>query len=81
MNYNFQNTTLLCIFIAASITSMESPAMLIEKPFHSVLATGGNFELPKYPSFIAAENYVDGNFEAVGSEGFRPLADYIGGIN
>jgi hypothetical protein len=28
-----------------------------------------------------AETYVEGDFEAVGSEGFRRLADYIGGKN
>ena len=55
--------------------------MAIEEPSHSVLATEGNFELRKYSAFIVAETYVEGDFEAVGSEGFRRLAEYIGGKN
>ena len=56
-------------------------AMAIEEPSYSVLETEGNFELRKYSSYIVAETYVEGDFEAVGSEGFRRLADYIGGKN
>ena len=55
--------------------------MAIEEPSYSVMATEGNFELRKYSSYIVAETYVEGDFEAVGSEGFRRLADYIGGKN
>lgn len=81
LNYMFQNTTCLCIFVAASIILMGPQAMAIEKPFHKVMATEGNFELRKYSSYIVAETYVKGDFETVGSEGFRRLADYIGGMN
>jgi len=77
----FQNTTLLYIIMAASIISMGSQAMAIEKPFYKVIATESNFELRQYSSYIVAETYVEGDFEAVGSEGFRRLADYIGGKN
>ena len=55
--------------------------MAIEEPSYSVLATEGNFELRKYSSYIVAETYVEGDFETVGNEGFRRLADYIGGKN
>ena len=55
--------------------------MAIEEPIYSVLETEGNFELRKYLPYIVAETYVEGTFEAVGSEGFRRLADYIGGKN
>ena len=55
--------------------------MAIEKPSHKLMATEGNFELRKYSSYIVAETYVEGDFETVGSEGFRRLADYIGGKN
>ena len=81
MNYKFQNKTFLCIIMAATIISMGTQAMAIEKPSHNVIATEGNFELRKYSSYIVAETFVEGNFEAVGSEGFRRLADYIGGKN
>jgi len=80
MYFKFQNTTFLSI-IAASIISMGPQAMAIEEPSHNVMATEGNFELRKYSSYIVAETYVEGDFEAVGSKGFRRLADYIGGKN
>ena len=67
--------------MAASIISMGPQAMAIEKPSYSVITTEGNFELRKYSAYIVAETYVEGDFEAVGSEGFRRLADYIGGKN
>ena len=55
--------------------------MPIEEPSYSVLVTEGNFELRKYASYLVAETYLEGDFEAVGNEGFRLLADYIGGKN
>jgi len=55
--------------------------MAIEKPSHNVMASEGNFELRNYLSYIVAETYVEGDFKTVGSEGFRRLADYIGGKN
>ena len=75
------NMTFLGIFMATAIISMGPPAMAIEEPSYNVLATEDNFELRKYSSYIVAEIYVEGDFEAVGSEGFRRLADYIGGKN
>jgi hypothetical protein len=78
---NFQNMSIVSFFIAVSIISMGPPAMAIEEPSYSVMETEGNFELRKYSSYIMAETYVEGDFEAVGSEGFRRLADYIGGKN
>ena len=55
--------------------------MAIEEPSYRVLETQGDFELRTYSPYIVAETYVQGDFEAVGSEGFRRLADYIGGKN
>jgi hypothetical protein len=81
MIFNSKDTMVKGIFIAASIISMGPPAMAIEEPSYSVMATDGKFELRKYSSHIVAETYVEGDFEAVGSEGFRILADYIGGKN
>ena len=69
------------IFTAALLVSIGTPAMAIEEPGYSVLETGGHFELREYSPYIVAETYVEGEFEAVGSEGFRRLADYIGGKN
>jgi hypothetical protein len=81
MNEKFQSTTVLIIIMAVSIISMGTQAMAIEEPLHQVMTTEGSFELRKYSSYIVAETYVEGDFEAVGSEGFRRLADYIGGKN
>ncbi|WP_419657986.1 putative heme-binding protein [Desulfosarcina variabilis str. Montpellier] len=81
MIYNFKDTTRVGIFIAALLISMGAPAMAIEEPSYRVLETQGDFELRKYSPYIVAETYVQGDFEAVGSEGFRRLADYIGGKN
>lgn len=81
MIHTFQSATVLCIFIVASIISLEPRAMAIEKPSYITLASEGNFELRRYSSYIVAETFVEGNFEAVGSEGFRRLAGYIGGKN
>jgi hypothetical protein len=81
MNYMFRNTAFISIFIAASIILTGPQAMAIEKPSDNVLASEGNFELRKYSSYIVAETYVEGDFKSVGNEGFRRLADYIGGKN
>ena len=55
--------------------------MAIEEPSYSVLETEGTVELRKYSSYIVAETHAEGDFEAVGNEGFRRLADCIGGNN
>ncbi|MFZ0728125.1 MAG: heme-binding protein [Desulfobacterales bacterium] len=81
MNSDIMKKEFIGMFMAAAIISMGPPAMAIEEPSYIVLETEGNFELRKYSSYIVAETYVEGDFEAVGSEGFRRLADYIGGKN
>ncbi len=81
MIFNSKNMTFVGFYIAALLISMGTPAMAIEEPSYSVLETEGDFELRRYSSYIVAETYVEGEFEAVGSEGFRRLADYIGGKN
>jgi hypothetical protein len=81
MHYNFQGKAFFIAFITASILSVGPPATAIEEPSYNVLITEGDFELRQYSSYIVAETYVEGDFEAVGSEGFRRLADYIGGKN
>jgi len=55
--------------------------MANEEPSYRVLESDGDFELREYSSYIVAETYVEGKFEEVGGEGFRRLADYIGGEN
>ena len=55
--------------------------MAIEKAPYSIIETDGNFEIREYPTIIVAETTVEGDFEAVGNEGFRRLAAYIKGNN
>jgi hypothetical protein len=81
MPFRYPGILYVCFLISIGIISEGSYAMAIEEPVFTVLESKGDFELRKYPSFIVAETYVEGNFEEVGSEGFRRLADYIGGKN
>ncbi len=81
MNCVLKNMTISCIIMAASILSMEATVMAIEEPSYTVLENEGEFELRRYAAYIVAETYLEGNFEEVGSDGFRRLADYIGGKN
>ena len=60
---------------------VESHAMAIEKAPYKLLAKSGAFELRQYQPHIVAATVVEGEFEKVGSEGFRRLADYINGNN
>ena len=81
MNVKIRNAAVVSMFLAVSNCAIGPPAVAIEEPPYSVLATEDIFELRQYPSYIVAETYVEGDLEAVGSEGFRRLADYIGGKN
>ena len=55
--------------------------MAIEEATYTVLESEKNFELRQYDSHIVAETFVEGEFDAVGNEGFRRLAAYINGKN
>lgn len=81
MTLSFKNKVLLYIALSAAVMAMGMPVMAIEQPSYSVLEAEGEFELRKYSPYIVAETYVEGDFEKVGSDGFRRLADYIGGKN
>ena len=81
MKFRHNKLYLLYIFIAAIVISIGVPVMAIEKPPYNLLETESDFELRKYSSYIVAETYVEGDFKKVGSDGFRRLADYIGGNN
>jgi hypothetical protein len=78
---NDKATAFWLISLAAAVLSVGAPVMAIEKPTYSVVQSEGEFELRQYASHIVAETYVEGDFEEVGSKGFRRLADYIGGKN
>ena len=55
--------------------------MATEKLAYEVLETDGAIELRRVAAHVVAETFVEGDFEDVGSEGFRRLVGYIGGKN
>lgn len=58
-----------------------NPAMAIEKAKYEIVERDLDFEIRQYAPQIVAETFVAGDFEKVGSEGFRRLYDYISGNN
>lgn len=56
-------------------------AMAIEEPSYQVVRTYPVFELRQYAAYVVAETEVQGDFDKVGSQAFRILADYIFGNN
>jgi hypothetical protein len=59
--------------------AMGNPAMAIEEPEYTVLATASAYEVRQYQPYIVAE--VDIRGESADSKGFRTLAGYIFGDN
>jgi hypothetical protein len=55
--------------------------MAIEEPAHIMIEREEPFEIRDYQSYLVAETYVDGSFDAVGNEGFKRLFRYISGEN
>ena len=55
--------------------------MAIEEPAHTVIEREEAFEVRDYQGYLVAETFVEGSFDAVGSEGFRRLFGYISGDN
>lgn len=71
------------ILIVTSIfaVSLAGETMALERPKYRVVEQEGNFELRQYEPYLVAETMVEGDFDAVGNEGFRRLFDYISGKN
>lgn len=55
--------------------------MGIEKLAYETVEKDGRFELRVIAPHVVAETFVEGDFERVGSEGFRRLVAFIGGAN
>jgi hypothetical protein len=55
--------------------------MAVEKLAYRTLEQDGEFELRQIASHLVAETFVEGDFDEVGSEGFRRLFRYITGAN
>jgi effector-binding domain-containing protein len=71
----------LVLLTLTVITVGEKSAVAIEEVPYTVIEQNGAFELRQYSPYIAAETMVEGEFDQVGNEGFRRLADYINGEN
>jgi hypothetical protein len=56
-------------------------AMAVEEPRYSVEKADGGMELRRYPGFVVAETWVEGDFDSAGRTGFRRIAGYIFGGN
>ena len=55
--------------------------MATEEPKFELLSSQGNIELRRYPAFIVAETFVEGDMDAASGKGFRAIADFIFGNN
>lgn len=69
------------VLIACVINAVAGDAMSVEKLAYRAIERDGCFELRRIAPHVVAETVVDGDFESVGSEGFRRLVAYIGGDN
>ena len=56
-------------------------AWAVEEPAYEVVRAYPAFELRRYAPYLLAETEVSGDFDAVGNEAFRILADFIFGNN
>ena len=75
------NTWGIAIAVMVVVLGNGKAAMAIEKAKYEVLEKEVRIELRQYEPRIVAETFVEGDFEKVGSEGFRRLYDYISGNN
>jgi hypothetical protein len=73
--------TVFVLIIIVIILLFGEITLAIEKLPYTVLEKEGYFELRRYDTRIVAETTVEGDFKAVGDEGFRRLFDYISGSN
>ena len=55
--------------------------MATEEPKFELISKENNIELRRYPTFIVAETWVDGDMSEASNKGFRAIAGYIFGDN
>ena len=55
--------------------------MATEEPKFELISKEKNIELRRYPAFIVAETWVDGDMSEASNKGFRAIAGYIFGDN
>jgi hypothetical protein len=72
---------LRALLLAIGILTIAGDAMSIEKLGYDTIEQDGPFELRLIEPHVVAETFVEGDFDRVGSDGFRRLVEYIGGAN
>ena len=55
--------------------------MATEEPKFELVSKHDHIELRRYPAFVVAETFVEGDMDAASGKGFRAIADYIFGNN
>ena len=69
------------IYISIVLLLVGGAAMATEEPRYEVVQKFEAFELRRYAPQLLAETEVAGDFDAVGNQAFRILADFIFGNN
>lgn len=54
---------------------------MTEKLPYDLISSGLGFEIRHYPAYVLVTVNERGDFESAGSRGFRPLFNYIAGVN
>jgi len=75
------NMTRRVIYFVALGLLLGGTAMATEEPKFELLSKDNNIELRRYPPFIVAETWVDGDMSEASNKGFRAIAGYIFGDN
>lgn len=60
---------------------LSTTASALETLAYDVLRTEGEIEIRRYEPHLLATVEIEGKFSKAGSQGFRPLFDYISGEN
>ena len=69
------------LWLITGILISGGEALAIETLGYETIEQDGPFELRRLDAHVVAETFVEGDFDDVGTEGFRRLVRYIGGAN
>jgi hypothetical protein len=72
---------LALLALTSGFLAFAPMARAVEQAPYQVELADGAFEVRSYAPRVVAELRLDGSFEGVGNDAFRPLAAYIGGAN
>lgn len=75
-----KNIVRTSIFLALGLV-LGGTTMATEEPKFELISKEKNIELRRYPAFIVAETWVDGDMSEASNKGFRAIAGYIFGDN